>query len=67
MLERLMHDNTDGINADSVKLQPFTDVNHPIGNFNSNNPRFYLPSDPNLTHKSQSTNPIKEHAIHSTS
>ena len=67
MLERLMHDNTDGINADSVKLQPFTDVNHPIGNLNSNNPTLYLPLDPNLFHKSQSTNPIKEHTIHSTS
>ena len=67
ILETLMHDDTDRINIDSVNPKPFTDVNRPRGNLNPNNPKFYFPSDTNLIHKSQSTNPVKEHVVPSTS
>ena len=37
------------------------------GNLNPNSSKFYVPSDPNLTHKPQCTNPNIEHVRASTS
>ena len=67
MLETLIHENTDLINNGSVKPKHFTDVNRPRSNLNPNCPKFYVPSDPNLVHKRQCTNPNNQHVRSSTS
>ena len=56
MLGTLMPDDTDCISNDSVKLKPFTDVNHPRSNLNSSSRKFYVPLDLNCIHKPQSNN-----------
>ena len=61
VLKTLIHDDTVLSDNDSVKPKLLTNVNHYRSNWNSNSPKFYVPSDPDLIHKPQCTNPNNEH------
>ena len=69
MLETLdtLHDDTISISNASVEPKSSINVNWLSANLNLNSPKFYVPSDPNLFHKPQSTNPNIEHVEPSTS
>ena len=56
-----MHDNTNSIINGSIEPKFFMNVNWLSTNLNLNSPKFYVPSDSNLIHKPQSTNPNKEY------
>ena len=61
ILQVLLHDDTNSISTASVEPKSSTNVDWLSTNLNLNSPKFYVPSDSNLIHKPQSTNPNKEY------
>ena len=67
ILETWMYDDTNSISNGSIEPKSFMNFNWLSTNLNLNNSKFYVPSDPNLIHKPQSTNPDNKHVRPSTS